>query len=114
MNAAAITVIIIIGTIAVIEAVSIFVRIPCAECSRGFTAVVVLNGTDNVNLKIESILHKLRWSDGELIQKIILIDNGLNCVQARLCRNYCMENSFLELIKPDEAINLIISNEKMM
>lgn len=112
MDSVTVAVIIIIGTIVVIEAVNLLMKIPSCDLDCGLTAVIVLNNEDDVTLKIESIIHKLRWTDDELVKKIILINNGLNDHQAELCRQYCLENCFLELAEPNDALKIIFSCEK--
>lgn len=112
MDPVTVTVIVIIGTIAVIEAINLLMKIPGCDFPCGFTAVIVLNAEDNVELKIENVIHKLRWTDDELVRKIIFINNGLSDYQRELCRQYCLENSFLELAEPDNALKIILSSEK--
>lgn len=112
MDPVTVTVIVIIGTIVLIEAINLLLKMPGCDFPCGFTAVMVLDAGDDVELKIENILHKLRWTDDELVRKIILINNGLNECQTELCRQYCLENSFLELAEPDNALKIIFSCEK--
>lgn len=112
MDTVTVTVIVIIGTIAIIEAVNLLMKIPGCDFPCGFTAVMVLDAEDDVELKIENVIHKLRWTDDELVRKIILINNGLNPHQTELCRQYCLENSFLEMAEPDNALKIIYSCEK--
>lgn len=112
MDSITITVIVIISTITIIEAVNVFFTLPHHYCSYGFTAVIVMNKEDDVEVKMESVIHKIRWTDDELINKVIIINNCMNDVQYDICRKYCYENNFLEMAEPDEVINLIFSNEK--
>ena len=112
MDPVTVTVIVIIGTIVVIEAVNLLMKMPGCDFPCGFTAVIVLDAEDDVELKIENVIHKLRWTDDELVRKIILINNGLSEYQTGLCRQYCLENSFLELTEPDNALKIIFSCEK--
>ena len=106
------SVIVIISTIAVIEAVNIFMKLPCRDCSCGFTALIILDKNDDISRRLDSVIHKVRWTDEELIGKLIIVDNGMSEEQLDICRNYCIENNFLEVAKPNELKNLIFSIEK--
>ncbi len=114
MDAVTITVIVLIGTIVFIETINVIIKLPCATASDSFTGIIILSGNDNVELKLENILHKLKWVDKELINKIIIVDNGLDDEQLSLCKQYCFENSILEMANPDDTLNLIFSREKIM
>lgn len=114
MDAVTITVIVLIGTIIFIETVNVIIKLPCTSSTDSFTGIIILNGNDDVELKLENILNKLRWVDRELISKIIIVDNGLDTEQLELCKQYCIENNILEMANPDNALNLIFSREKIM
>lgn len=114
MNAAAVTIIIVIGAIAVIQTADIFMNIQGFGCPYGVTAVIVLDKNDDVEFKIDNVLHKLRWSDDELVKRIVLINNGLSYTQLEKCRACCKNNNMLELTDPENAAELIISGEKIM
>ena len=112
MDGLTMTVIVIISTIAVIEAVNIFMKLPCRDCSCGFTALIIFSINDDISRRLDSVIHKVRWTDEELIGKLIIVDNGMSEEQLDICRNYCIENNFLEVAKPNELKNLIFSIEK--
>lgn len=114
MNPVAVTVIVIIGTIAVVEAVNLLIKFPVCEKTSGFTAVIILNPEDDIELIIENAIHKLRWTDDELVKKLILINNGLDESQSEICRKYCLENSLLEIALPNDLLKIIFSCEKIM
>lgn len=112
MDGITVTVIVIISTIAVIEAVNIFMKLPYRDCSCGFTALIILDKKDDICSRLENVIHKIRWTDEELIGKLIIVDNGMSDDQIEICRQCCKENDFLEMAKPDEIKNLIFSIEK--
>ena len=115
MDAFTITVLVIFGVIAVIEAANLLIKIPVSDSSAlGFTAVIVLDSEDDISLRLDDILHKLRWTDDCLIRKIIIIDYGMTYEQKVICEEYCTENPAIEVVKPEKALNLIISSEKLM
>jgi hypothetical protein len=109
MDGITVTVIVIISTIAVIEAVNIFMKLPCRDCSCGFTALIILDKNDDISRRLDSVIHKVRWTDEELIGKLIIVDNGMSEEQLDICS---IENNFLEVAKPNELKNLIFSIEK--
>ncbi len=112
MDSVTVTVIIVISTIIIIQAVNILIKMPCCNNSHGLTAVMILNNNDDVEMKLENVIHKIRWTDDELIKKIIIVNNGMNCEQYEICKIYCCENEILEMAECDEVLKLIFSSEK--
>lgn len=115
MDSVTITVLVIFGVIAVIESANLLIKMPSSNSTvLGFTAVLVLDSEDDVSLRLDDVLHKIRWADDNLIKKIIVIDYGMTAEQKSICEEYCTENSLIEVVKPENALNLIISSEKLM
>lgn len=115
MDSVTVTILVIIGVIAVIEAANLWLKLPrCNNPVYGYTAVITLDINDDVELKIENILYKLKWADDEIVQKIILLNCGLTDEQLALCEEFCAENYILVLAEPGNLLDLIISNEKNM
>lgn len=113
MDSFTVTVLVIFGLIAVVEAAHLLIKIPVSNNNvLGYTIVTVLNSEDDVSLRIDNLLHRLRWTDDEFVRKIILIDYGMTYEQLAICEEYCTENPILEVTKPENTLNLIISTEK--
>lgn len=79
---------------------------------KGLIAVVVFYGSEDVNQKICSIIRKFQWVDEELLEKIIIIDGGLNMEQKEICLNYCSRYDYLEFTTPDNLNNMIFELQK--
>lgn len=75
-------------------------------------SVVVLYSDENIKIKLNHIVNKMQWIDEDLINKIILIDGGLNKEQKELCNNYCHKYDFLEFTTPDSLNDMIFNLQK--
>lgn len=75
-------------------------------------SIIVLNSTDNIKLKLSDIVNRMRWIDEDIIDRIILIDGGLNLEQKEICRNYCDKYEYLIFTSPDNLSNLVFELQK--
>lgn len=84
------------------------------ECISDYCniSVIVLYGNENIKLKLNHVVNKMQWIDEDLINKIILIDGGLNIEQKELCNNYCHKYDFLEFTTPDSLNDMIFNLQK--
>lgn len=75
-------------------------------------SVVVIKSNENIKLKLSHIVNKMQWVDEDLINKIILIDGGLNEEQREFCSEYCLKYDFLEFTSPASLNEMIFSLQK--
>lgn len=75
-------------------------------------SISVLYSTDNIKLKLGDIANRMRWIDEDIINKIILIDGGLNLEQKEICRNYCDKYDYFIFTSPDNLSNLVFELQK--
>lgn len=75
-------------------------------------SIIVLNSNDDIKLKLGDIVNRMRWIDEDIINRIILIDGGLNLEQKEICRNYCDKYEYLIFTSPDNLCNLVFELQK--
>ena len=114
MNSVIITVIVLVSTVLLIESVRIFTGMFGTEHYRNvcFTSVSVMTGDEDTEKKICSIINKVRWTDEDLIGKIILVDGGLTDVQKEICIRFCDRYDFLEFSSPDHLNGILFKIQK--
>lgn len=114
MNSTIVVLIVFISLFLFICACGMLKKIFGEECISDYCniSVIVLYGNENIKLKLNHIVNKMQWIDEDLINKIILIDGGLNKEQKELCNNYCHKYDFLEFTTPDSLNDMIFNLQK--
>lgn len=80
--------------------------------NNSLISIKILYNTDDINLKLGDIVNKIRWIDEDLINRVILIDGGLNSEQKEICRNYCDKYDYFIFTSPDNLSNLVFELQK--
>ncbi len=114
MNSTIVVLIVFISLFLFICACGMLKNIFGEECISDYCNifVIVLYGNENIKLKLNHVVNKMQWIDEDLINKIILIDGGLNIEQKELCNNYCHKYDFLEFTTPDSLNDMIFNLQK--
>ena len=114
MNSTIVVLIVFISLFLFICACGMLKKIFGEECISDYCniSVIVLYGNENIKLKLNHVVNKMQWIDEDLINKIILIDGGLNIEQKELCNNYCHKYDFLEFTTPDSLNDMIFNLQK--
>lgn len=114
MNSTIVVLIVFISLFLFICACRMLKKIFGEECISDYCniSVIVLYGNENIKLKLNHVVNKMQWIDEDLINKIILIDGGLNIEQKELCNNYCHKYDFLEFTTPDSLNDMIFNLQK--
>ena len=114
MNSTIVVLIVFISLFLFICACGMLKKIFGEECISDYCniSVIVLYGNENIKLKLNHVVNKMQWIDEDLINKIILIDGGLNIEQKELCNNYCHTYDFLEFTTPDSLNDMIFNLQK--
>lgn len=114
MNSTIVVLIVFISLFLFICAGGMLKKIFGEECISDYCniSVIVLYGNENIKLKLNHVVNKMQWIDEDLINKIILIDGGLNIEQKELCNNYCHKYDFLEFTTPDSLNDMIFNLQK--
>lgn len=112
MDSVTVTVIIVIGVIALIEVVNFMLKIPLSSNPEGMIALAVFNKKDDIHSGLESIVHKLKLTDSEMIRKVIIIENNLSSLQLEICKDFCERYDFFEMSDVENISSLIFSTEK--
>ena len=70
----------------------------------GLTAFFTVNSGDtDIEFTLRQLLTQLKHTNGQLIKKIYIVDNGTEKENLDICRMLCSDNEIFELCTKDEV-----------
>lgn len=113
MNTAFI-VIIAFFSIAVIIIVSELMTVSYPEGSvRGFTVTEILRGPENISERLDDIVHRVMWTDDELISRVVIVGIELYEAQKLICMEMCRKYEYIVYTDFDEFQKNILNIYEM-